>query len=166
MARTLVPANFEPPEYLDAGAFKLRVLGPELLAKDYEAYMSCVEYLKGGCWGPDDTWPEGVTIEYALLDVCYTKMAFLMRSSFTYAVLDPDETYEMGCIYLMPCIKRGYDADVRTWVRKSEADKGFDQPLFDWAKNWVVTEWPFENAAYPGRDTGWDNWAGLPDKPI
>jgi hypothetical protein len=166
MARALVPADFEPPEFLDAGDFRLRILGPELLAKDYEAYMSSADYLKGGCWGPDDTWPEGVTIEYALLDVCYTKMAFLMRSSFTYAVLDPGERLEIGCIYILPADKLGYDADVRTWVRQSEAEKGFDQTLFDWAKTWVEKEWPFSRIAYPGREIAWEAWAELADKPL
>jgi len=49
MARAIVPPEFDPPETLDAGDFRLRILGPELLAKDYEAYMSSIEYLKGGC---------------------------------------------------------------------------------------------------------------------
>jgi hypothetical protein len=166
VARTLVPADFEPPEFFDAGTFRLRILGPDLLAKDYEAYMSSVEYLKGGCWGPDDMWPEGVTVEYALLDVCYTKMSYLMRKSFTYAVLDPDERLEVGCIYILPSEKLGYDAEVRTWVRRSEADKGFDRPLFEWARGWVESDWPFENVAYPGREIDWRTWAELTDKPL
>jgi len=101
-----------------------------------------------------------------LLDVCYTKMSFLMRSSFTYAVLDPAETVELGCIHVLPCEKLGFEAEVRTWVRESEAEKGFDAVLFDWAAAWVRTDWPFRSVAYPGRAIDWKSWAALPDKPL
>ncbi len=166
MARRLVPADFEPPERLDAGAFRLRILGPELLAKDYESYMSSIDHLKGHAWGPDDTWPEGCTIEDALVDVCYTWQCWLMRSSFTYAVLDPDERLELGCIYVLPCVKTSFDATLLTWVRQSELGRGFDGELFAWAKSWVAETWPFTHVACPGREVSWHKWSTMEEKPL
>ena len=58
--RPLVPDDFDPPETYDAGNFKLCILSPELLALDYDAYMSSIDYLRG-CFGPGTTWPVGVT---------------------------------------------------------------------------------------------------------
>ena len=163
--RPLVPDNFDPPETYDAGTFKLCVLGPELLALDYDAYMSSIDHLQG-CFGPDTAWPVGVTLEKALIDVAWCMQEFWNRSSFSYAALAPDGSYEMGCLYVFPTIKAGYEAQVSTWTRKSEADKGFDAALFAFAKQWVESDWPLSKIAYPGREVSWVDWATLPNKPL
>jgi hypothetical protein len=69
-----------------------------------------------------------------------------------------DESECLGCVYIMPTRKRGYDARIYLWVRKSELDKDLDSILFDAVKEWVVKKWPFNNPAYPGRDIDWDKW--------
>lgn len=165
MARHFVPPNFDAPEHVDAGKFYLRILAPELLALDYEAYMSSVEHLQGA-FGPGDTWPAGTTIDLALIDVAWCKQEFISRRSFNYAVLSPDESYEIGSFYVSPCPKVGFDAQLSAWVRKSEYDKGMDATLFAWGKQWVHDVWPFRNVACPGREIPWDEWAGMEDKPI
>jgi hypothetical protein len=75
-----------------------------------------------------------------------------------------DESQCLGCVYIDPTNKSGYDAEVYMWVRKSEYDKGLDPVIFDELKNWMNTKWPFNNVAYPGREIDWSEWNTIPEK--
>lgn len=74
------------------------------------------------------------------------------------AVMNPDETICLGCVYIDPCQKTGYDAEVYLWVRKSAFDEGLDPVLYRAIRDWVENEWPFQKVAYPGRGPGWEEW--------
>ena len=41
--RIWLPDNFDPPETVEADTFRLRILGPGDLAKDFDAYMSSID---------------------------------------------------------------------------------------------------------------------------
>ena len=163
--RVWLPESFDPPETVETDRFLLRILGPADLAKDFDAYMSSVEHLQG-VFGPGETWPRGVTIEDALIDVCWCNMEFKLRSSCSYGVHTLDDSQELGSLYVFPCTKKGYDARLNCWVRASAAARGFDDELFQWGKRWVAAEWPFESVAYPGREIDWGDWEKLADKPV
>ena len=161
--KKLVRDDFKVPFEKNAGSFRLRQLGVRDLALDYEAYMSSVDHLKG--WHqPERKWPEGCTLEDALIDLGWCEQEARNRSGFTYAVLNPEETRELGCVYVYGTFKKGYDAQVNLWVRKDEYDKGFDEELFAFVKNWIAKEWPFKRVAYPKREIAWDEWSEMPDK--
>jgi len=163
--RVWLPDDFDPPATVETDKFNLRILGPADLAKDFDAYMSSIDHLQGA-FGPDESWPEGVTIEDALIDVCWCNLEFKMRSSCSYGVHAVDGSEELGSLYVFPCSKQGYDAQLSCWVRVSAAARGFDDELFQWGKRWVAEAWPFKTVAYPGRETDWNAWAKLPDKPV
>jgi hypothetical protein len=74
------------------------------------------------------------------------------------------ETQVLGCVYINPTPKRGHDAVVYFWVRQSELGKGLDARLSSAVRSWIAKDWPFENAAYPGRDIEWEAWRAIPDE--
>ena len=76
-------------------------------------------------------------------------------------VLTPDGEKELGCVYVRPSSKPGYDAQVMLWVTQEQFDAGFDETLYFWTKSWVEQSWPFSNVAYPGREIDWATWDQL-----
>jgi len=159
-----VSPDFSVPEKLETDKFRLRMLMVRDVAKDYDAVMTSVDHLQN-VFGPDSGWPSiGLTLEQDLIDLGWHQKEFQKRTSFAYTVMNLDESQCLGCVYIDPSEKSGYDAEVYLWVRKSEFDKGLDQVLYDTVKDWVIKEWPFKNAAYPGREIDWDTWESLPEK--
>ena len=162
--KPLVPAEFTVPERLESKRFILRMLTIHDLVKDYDAVMTSVAHLQathsavtGG------TWPDGLTLEEDLIDLGWHQREFTLRSSFAYTMMAPDESICLGCVYINPTVKLGYDAMAVMWVRASELDSGLDDELFSAVKTWVADVWPFENVAYPGRDISAADWRALPE---
>lgn len=167
-----VPEDFDVPARVETAGFTVVPLTMDRFAIDYECYTSSVEHIKasysideGMYVGPGLVWPEGVTIRMALLDAASCEMAFYhLRSQFAFQVLNPAETRQLGCVYLFPTTRRGYDAEARMWVRRDEFERGFDSQLYSWFRDWVATAWPFRNVAWPGREITWSDWLSLPLK--
>jgi hypothetical protein len=158
---SFVPASFEPPRFVHAGDFVLKPLAPELTKIDYEAYMSSIEHLRT-TFSRGSNWPrEDLTLEDARVDMETEKQRFDARTSFAYAVLSRDEKIELGCVYVYPSGRAGFDASIRLWVTQQQFDLGFDNELFAWTKVWIADDWPFLNPAFPGRDISWSDWDNL-----
>ena len=75
-----------------------------------------------------------------------------------------DETRVVGCVYIYPTRKRGYDAEVNLWARESALGSPSDTRLFETVDEWLAEEWPFENAAFQGREIDWDSWNATQDE--
>lgn len=158
-----VPGEFQVPRTLQGERFRLRMLTIHDVVKDYDAVMSSREHLKGA-FGPKNGWPfAGMTLEQNLVDLGWHQGEFIRRRSFAYTVVDLAESRVLGCVYVNPTRKQGYDAAVFLWVRTSEVDKGLDAVLYDTVKRWMTNDWPFKRVAYPGRDIGWDVWEATPE---
>ena len=157
-----IPPNFVIPKSLETNRVKIRMLKMSDVVKDYDAVMSSVEHLQNiKPFGPDQKWPIGLTIEQNLIDLGWHQKEFQMSSSFAYTVMCPDERKCLGCLYIDPSTKYGYDAEVYMWIRQSEVPTGLDKYLFDTVKEWINTKWPFNKVAYPGREINWDEWQNL-----
>ena len=153
-----IPASFTAPVLVETEKFKLVPLGPKLVKIDFDAYMSSIEHLQK-TFTRSTNWPrEGITDAEAMLDMETEQARFENRESFAYGVLTPDGTREIGSFYVRPSPVPEYDAVVRMWVTKADYDAGYDELLYTWGKEWVETEWPFENVAYPGRAIEWAAW--------
>ncbi|MCC7374242.1 MAG: hypothetical protein IT581_06285 [Verrucomicrobiales bacterium] len=76
----------------------------------------------------------------------------------------PKESKVTGCVYINPTPKRGYDAAVYLWARQSELEGGLESRMLAAVKEWLVKEWPFKKAAFPGRDISWEDWRKIPDE--
>ena len=110
------------------------------------------------------TWPSlELTLEQDLIDLGWHQKEFQRRRSFAYTVMNPPETECLGCVYIVPSRKRGYDAEVYLWVRSSEFKKGLDAVLSVAVQNWVKKDWPFKKVAYPGRGVDWEAWQNVPE---
>jgi hypothetical protein len=157
-----IPADFNVPKLLETDHFRIRMLTVNDVVKDYDAVMSSTGHLRG-VFGPNSAWPEEeLSLEQDLIDLGWHQKEFQRRTSFAYTVMNPDESQCLGCVYIDPTTKTGYDAEVYLWVRKSAFDRGLDPVLFRTVKDWVSVEWPFGNVAYPGRDITWEEWERLP----
>ena len=164
--QALVNDNFEVPEVLVTEKFRLRMLTIHDLVKDYDAVMSSAEHLRktySAISGSD--WPDGLTLEEDLIDLGWHQREFTLRYSFDYTVMSLDESLCLGCVYINPCRKTGYDVVVSMWVRKSELVNNLDSELYSCIKTWIDEVWPSSRPAYPGREITIEDWKKVPDDP-
>jgi len=154
-----VPKDFVVPDLVDTGDLRIRLLNMDDLVKDYSAYMSSIEHIRG-VFGPHDIdWPTAdLTVDLALADLGWCEWEHYQRTSFSYCVMSPDDSRELGCLYVSPTKKREFDAEITLWVTKLEYDNGLDRKLYDFAKQWIKEKWPFGKVAFPGRDISWQEW--------
>ena len=155
-----VPMEFAVPGELSTAIFTLRMLSIDDAEKDFEAVTSSAERLSK-VW-PDSGWPAGLTLRQNLIDLGWHEKEFQNRTSFAYTMMTLDESQVLGCVYFYPTDKAGYDAEVFLWVRESEAATDLDTKLFEIVQQWLASDWPFENPAYPGRTISWEQWDSLP----
>jgi len=157
-----VPANFSVPKTLETERLRLRMLTVNDVVKDYDAVMTSVDHLKGvfGPLFPD--WPaKDMTLEEDLSNLGWHQSEFQFRRSFTYTVASLDESRILGCVYIFPTAKSGYDTEIYMWVRESEVKNGLDEYLFRTVRKWITDKWPFKKVAYPSREIDWKTWKSL-----
>ena len=157
------PSTVTIPSGIETSDFLIRMLTINDLVKDFDAVMSSVEHLTG-VFGPGVSWPAGLTLEEDLVDLGWHQKEFELRNSFAFTVMDSDESMCLGCVYIDPSEKLGYDAKSILWVRQSEVRNGLDDKLYSTIRTWLSEEWWFTNVAFPGRELSWGKWASLPDK--
>ena len=157
-----IPTDFTAPDGFETKEFRLRMLTVSDVVKDYDAVMTSVEHLKT-IW-PGSEWPEGLTLEQNLIDLGWHQKEFQTRRSFAYTVVTPSGAMVIGCVYVEPTHKRGYDAVVFLWARESELAGGLETRLYAAVKSWIAKEWPFKTVAFPGRDIAWDAWRSIPNE--
>jgi hypothetical protein len=156
--KPIVPPDFKVPGKLENKYFRLRMLTINDIIKDYDAVMTSIDHLHG-IFGPNSNWPaKNLTLEQDLIDLGWHQKEFQRKSSFAFTVVSLDETEVLGCLYILPAEKKGYDAEVIMWVRKSAYDKGLDLILFKTVKSWIREKWPFIKVGYPGRTISWEEW--------
>jgi hypothetical protein len=158
-----LPDGFEPPPGLEHERFRLRPITIHDVVKDYDAVMSSRDHLWelfGDAWG----WPPAdLTLEQDLIDLGWHQKEAQLQESFNFAVMSLDESRLLGCVYVDPPEKEGFDAEVMWWVRVDELASGLDEAVGEATRAWLEREWPFERVAYLGRDVSWDEYDGLPD---
>jgi hypothetical protein len=163
-AQPLVPDSFAVPKTFATKTYKLVPLGPQVAELDYKAYMSSVDHIRktqGGNWPRPD-----LTMADQAKDMAGEQAQWDTRRSFPYAILTLDGSRELGCFYLRPSAKEGYDAAATFWVTKEEFDKGFEEQLQKDMKAWLAEVWtPLKKVAWPGREISRDAWRALPNKP-
>ena len=157
--RAFVPDDFAVPRELVTVDFRLKPLGPQHNAGDYEAWTSSIDHIRatpgfqdtGGTPGfGDGTWPDPhMTLEENLADLRRHAEDFAQRAGFTYTVLARVRDRIIGCVYIYPLRGEEGTADVHSWVRADRAD--LDAALHDAVAAWLDHTWPFTAIRYAPR---------------
>lgn len=151
-----VPDDFDVPLSYSHSDFRLEMLEPGCNAMDYEAVMSSRENLRG-IFSENDAWPaDNMTPEENLNDLLMHKKEFHARLAFAYTALTADKSKCIGCLYIEPCNRDGFDAEVYFWLRDdaNQLETKFEKTI----RKWLIEIWPFKRTAFPGRDIGWKEW--------
>ena len=157
-----VADDFIIPPTLETDGYRLRMLSVNDVVNDYDAVMSSIDYVVD-VW-PGSDWPNGLTLEGNLVDLGWHQGEFERRRSFAYTVVTLDESRVVGCVYINPTRKRGYDAEVYLWAREAAIGSERDAELYAGVTQWLEEEWPFNNAAFPGRSVAWETWRDMPEE--
>ena len=144
-----VPLDFDPPDGLDHELFRLRPLGPEHNASDYEAWSSSIDHIRRTPGFETRSWPRPMTLDENYRDLTKHAEDFAARHGFTYTVLAPNADDVIGCIYIYPSATDGIDADVSSWVRKEQGS--LDPALHTIVVGWLDASWPFRHIEYATR---------------
>ena len=118
----IVEDDFEIPETLETQELRLRMLTIHDVVKDFDAVTSSASELNE--MNPNSNWPKGLTVEQNLIDLGWHQKEFQTRRSFTYTAVTLDESKVLGCVYIYPTRKRGYDAEVYLWARETKMSTG------------------------------------------
>ena len=140
-------AAFAHPERLDLPTGQhLRPIRESDVTIDYPAVMGSRERLwerYGEAWG----WPPAdMTFEADRKDLAWHEEEIATHASFNYAVLDPDETELLGCVYIDPPTERtapGADAVVSWWVVDREVGGPLERALEEVVPPWLEERWGF-----------------------
>lgn len=157
-----IPSGFTVPEKLETEEFRLRMLTVNDVVKDFDAVMSSFDHCRT-IW-PGGKWPEGLTLEQNLIDLGWHQKEFQSRRSFAYTVVDLPESRVLGCVYIEPTRRRGYDAAGFLWARQSELAGGLELRLHATVREWIASAWPFKSVGFPGRDIAWEAWKAIPNE--
>jgi hypothetical protein len=146
----LVPADFAVPAGLRSELFVLEPLGVEHNESDHAAWTSSVQHIRQTPGFADWAWPpDTMSLGQNAADLEKHARDFANRSGFTYTVLEPASGDVIGCLYMYPPRREGYDVDVHSWVRADRAD--LDKPLYDEISQWLADSWPFARPDYAAR---------------
>jgi RimJ/RimL family protein N-acetyltransferase len=150
------------PAELKTEQFVLRPITADDAEMDHAAVMDTREHLRS--WD-QSTWPEDdFTVEANRQDLIDLEERHAAHRAFTYAVLDPDRTRSLGCVYVFPTsatflVKStvvpvdgenwtDVQAVVFFWVRPSQMELGVDARLLFAVREWFKDEWRLEKTVY------------------
>lgn len=159
-SRPIVPKGFVVPQRLQCEGFHLRMLTVEDVVKDYDAVMASRDTLPR-ILPPTKKWPAGLTPTEDLIDLGWHQREFTLRSSFAYTVMATDESDCLGCCYIEPSDRLGYDMVAWYWGRGDRWSSGLEDNIGRAFRDWLKRDWPFKRIAFPGRDISWDRWLSL-----
>ena len=166
--RKLVPDDFVVPVRVETEQFVIVPLGIRQMSRDMEAvphgdvgrHMNASNHERFG----RELSVEDQNANPWMMAMAAADHAFARREDFYYAILSPDESIELGCVYVSPTPKADFDAEVVIWVRDEDNNKALDEAVYSFVQDWVRDVWPLKNPAFPGRRESWETWGSLPDQ--
>jgi hypothetical protein len=140
---SFVPDDAVIPLELVTERFRLEPLGPQHNDADRAAWMSSIPHIQATPGFAASNWPpdDGMSAEANERDLNGHAADFAARRGFTYTVLDPDSSAVIGCVYLYPSKREGYDVNVLSWVTAPRA--ALNAPLAATLLEWLDRDWPF-----------------------
>ncbi len=154
--------EFPLPEGFQTDEFIFRPLRVSDVDLDYDAVISSGSMLRA--WSQSN-WPaDGFTPEENLADLRRHAREHQDKNAFTYTIMNAEETFCLGCIYLNPLIQEIVDLDVcdvpakdreffaasvRYWIRESLATEEFSFVILKSLIQWLDYEWCFNCVVFP-----------------
>ncbi|BEP16155.1 hypothetical protein acdb102_44660 [Acidothermaceae bacterium B102] len=146
----IVPDDFDVPLSLEGSGFRLEPLAVAHNVEDFAAWHGSQAHIHATPGFEGRNWPvDDYTLEQNEADLAEHERDFAARIGFTYTVLDPETAGVIGCLYLYPPKREGFDVDVRSWVTAASAE--LDKPLHDAVVAWLAADWPFTSVDYAMR---------------
>lgn len=146
----IVPADFDVPLTLEGAGFRLEQLRVAHNVEDFAAWHGSQEHIHATAGFAGRDWPlDDYTLEQNEADLAEHETDFAKRIGFTYTVIEPSSGEVIGCVYLYPPKREGYDLDARSWVRADRA--ALDKPVYEAVLAWVAADWPFRSVDYAAR---------------
>jgi len=162
METLFVSGDFVVPQRIEQANYVLRPLMTKDVENDYDAVMSSKESLRHIFREDDAGWPaDNMTLQDNYRDLEGHQKDFEQRNGFTYTMETPDAQRCLGCVYIYPCQRGEYDAQVHYWVRDSVKAQGIEEELGVFLRQWLRDVWPFQHPVFPGRDVSWQDWEAL-----
>ena len=156
MTKLFVPEEFVVPDLFVTDRYRLEMLSPEVTEIDYDAVMSSKVRLRT-VFSEKTEWPkDDMSLEENRSDLIRHEAEFKSRKAFLYTVLALSRENCIGCVYIEPSRVSEFDCEVYLWVRESHLT--LDDTLYTDIRNWLVSVWPFERIAFPGREIPWNKW--------
>jgi len=149
--RPLLPQGLRPPERWGGPGWLARPLCLTDAEADFEAVTTSAERLRGAM-NPDSSWPDGLTLHENRVDLGWHAREFTLGHSYAWTVVEGARV--VGCCYLYPSDRAGFDAMAFWWARTGH--EGLEAPLGA-AFRAVIAGLPLI-CAWPGRDTPWPDW--------
>ncbi len=146
----IVPDDFVVPLTLEGPGFRLEPLTVAHNEEDFAAWYGSRAHIHATPGFAGRSWPvDDYSLELNEADLAEHERDFAARIGFTYTVLDAGSGVVIGCLYLYPPKREGYDVDARSWVVKSKA--ALDKPLYTAVVEWIAADWPFTSVDYAAR---------------
>jgi RimJ/RimL family protein N-acetyltransferase len=145
-----VPKDFKPPPPPRQFGFSLVPLRLEHNERDLDAWSSSVNHIHATPGFAEYPWPdEPMTLERNAKDLTAHEDDFANLRGFTYSVISDVDDEVIGCVYIYPSSDVGVNAEVRSWVRATQAER--DVPLYGAVLEWLRKDWPFTTFTYASR---------------
>jgi hypothetical protein len=151
--RPLLPAGRRPPDSFAGPGFIARPLRLTDAEDDFDAVMASADRLRGAM-DPADPWPDGLALHENRVDLGWHEREFTAGHSYAWTVRDPEDRLTLGCAYLYPADREGFDAMAFWWARTGH--EALDAPLGA-AFRALIAALPLA-CAFPGRDQPWEDW--------
>ncbi len=144
------------PARLETAEFVITPLLPDHVELDHAALMDSIQLLRSWSGSP---WPmDDFSIDDNMNDMHWHSEEHEERIAFTFTVLNPEEDYCLGCIYIktigealaenpdLPVQKDG--AIIRFWIRDLPKLSPLNDKLLQALKRWFNNEWDFTAVYY------------------
>lgn len=153
--RPLLPAGLRPPETWGGPGWLARPLRLTDAEADFEAVVASADRLRG-MMDPDNPWPEGLSLHENRVDLGWHEREFTQGHSYAWTVVEGARV--VGCCYLYPADRAGFDAMAFWWARTGH--EALDAPVG--AAFRAMIDALAVSCAFPGRDIAWADWRARP----
>ena len=152
----MIKIQIEPPRKFQRENYVLEVLAPEHNQRDFDAWNSSKENLKG-IFGPRSSWPNDVSdLEHNLRDLENHLREFEENKAYTYSILTNDLQECMGCLYIRRTKVDEFGARVDFWF--VDKKRHLEREFYEWLNDWLVNTWKIKKPCYPGRSISWQEY--------